>query len=304
MPTTVVDSLIKVKKSDGSFEITHPFTKSANVKTEEAISVMLSSPVGSFKNGDTIEADTSVTSIIKKLLQEQIPPTYTSPSAKLTASGNAAGSFEAGTSLSPTITCTFTKGDAGDISSNVITKNGTEVANTTNLTTSYEDSFVIGAETITYKGTVSYGDGVVKNDNFGEPYDATSIKAGSVTTSELKYTGYRTWFYGATSATAAPTASAEIRALNKGTAAAAAGKTFSISVAKGQQAVIFAYPATLRDVNSVKYVEAGNDESKLLFTQTTIDVEGASGYEATSYKVYYMIGEQPFPAAMTFNVTI
>lgn len=304
MPTTVVDSLIKVKKTDGSFEITHPITKSANVKTEEAITVMLSSPVGSFKNNDVIAADTSVTSIIKKLLQEQIPPTYTTPSAKLTASGNAAGSFEAGTALTPTITCTFTKGDAGDITANKITKNGTEVANTTNLTTSYSDSFTIGDETVTYKGTVSYNAGVVKNDNFGEPYDSTSIKAGSKETSELKYTGYRTWFYGATNATTAPAASADVRALNKGNAAAAAGKSFSVSVAKGQQCVIFAYPATLRDVNSVKYVEAGNDESKALFTKATFDVEGAGGFDAVSYKVYYMIGDQPFPAAMTFNVTI
>ena len=257
MPTTVVDSLIKVKKSDGSFEITHPFTKSANVKTEEAINVMLSSPVGSFKNGDTIAADTSVTSIIKKLLQEQIPPTYSSPSAKLTATGSTAGNYEAGTTLNPTLSCVFTKGDAGDVTANKITKNGTEVANTTNLTTTYTDSFVIGDETVTFDASVAYGAGVVKNDNFGEPYAATSIKAGTADTSEIKYVGYRTWFHGATAATAAPTTSAEIRALNKGNAAAAAGKSFSVSVTKGQQAVIFAYPATLRDVNSVKYVEAG-----------------------------------------------
>lgn len=301
---TTIDLLMKNKNSDGSFTVLHPITKTANVKTSEAIEVMLPSAVGSFKPGDVIQPETSINDIVKKLLQVQILPTYSDPSESIKSSLTTY-SHEVGTTISPKITATFTKNDAGALTNHQIFKDGTEVASGTDTTVEYSDSFTQGTATVKYTATATYGDGEIKNDNFGNPYGDTSIKAGSKTSSEISYSGYRKYFYGADDGAAAITTSADIRGLSdKSTKAAAAGTTFTVKALAGDTRVTFAYDASLRDVSSVKYVEAGNDESKSLFTKTTVSVEGANGFEGTDYKVYTMIGDQPFLADMTFAVTI
>lgn len=304
MADRVIDLLMKSKNSSGGYDIMHPFTKTANVKTNESIEVMLTNPVGSYSNGDVIDANTSVDVIIKKLVQQQIPPVYTAPSINLVVAGKAVGSYEAGTSCNPSLTSTFTAGDAGAITEHKITKNGTSVASGTATSLAHSDTFVLGDETVTFVSSCTYEDGAIKNDNFGDPYPSTSIKSGTVTSSSKSYTGFRKYFYGADNTTTAPTASAEIRALTGSTVAASNGKTFTLSVTAGQRRAMFAYPATLRDVTSVKYVEMGNDESKAFFTKTLVDVEGADGFTAMSYKVYTYIPDQAFPSNMTLNITI
>ena len=67
---------------------------------------------------------------------------------------------------------------------------------------------------------------------------------------------------------------------------------------------VFAYPATLRDVNSVQDVNGMNAEIKSAFTKYTVDVEGANGYTAKSYKVYVMDMANANDTANTYKVTI
>ena len=52
--------------------------------------------------------------------------------------------------------------------------------------------------------------------------------------------------------------------------------------------VVFAYPATLRDVTSVSDVNGLGAEVKTAFTKSVVSVEGANNYNATDYKVYVM----------------
>lgn len=304
MADRVIDLLMKSRNSSGGYDIMHPITKTANVKTNESIEVMLTNPIGSYSNGDVIAANTSVDVIIKKLVQQQIPPTYTAPSISLTVAGKAAGSYEAGTSCNPSLTSTFSAGDAGAITEHKISKNGSAVASGTASTLTHSETFVLGDETVTFVSACTYEAGAIKNDNFGDPYPSTAIQAGTVTSSSKSYTGFRKYFYGADNTTEAPTTSAEIRALTGSSSAASNGKTFTLSVTAGQRRAMFAYPASLRDVSSVKYVEMGNDESKAFFTQSLVDVEGADGYTTMSYKVYTYIPDQAFPSNMTLNVTI
>ena len=304
MADRVIDLIMKTKNSTGGHDIMYPYTKTTNVSTRESIEVMLSEPIGSFSNGDIIAADTSIDAIVKKLVQQQIPPTYTSPSISLSVSGKAAGSYEAGTSCNPTFTSTFTAGDAGAITEHKITKDDVSVATGTSATLTHSETFVLPEATVKFKSTCTYEDGAIKNDNFGEAYPNTAIKAGSKSSSEKSYTGFRKYFYGADNGTVAITTSDDIRALTGSSVAAAAGKTFTLKVTKGQRRATFAYPASLRDVSSVKYVEFNNDESKTFFTQTLVDVEGADGFDAVSYKVYTYIPDQAFPSDMTFSVTI
>lgn len=301
-----IDSLIKVPNPDGSGEemTLFPISKAQNIKTTEEIEIMLSAPLGSMKPGEKIAAGTDLNSIIKKLVQQQIPPTYSAPSLKIVVSGETAGSYEVGTKLSPTLTSTFTKNDAGAVTSHVIKKNGTAITSGgTGLTETFTDSIVIGTSDIKYTSTVAYEAGAVKNDNFGEPYASTSIKAGSKDSAQtITFSGYRKYFYGAMVGDA-PADSDGVRGMTGSTKGAANNTTFSVAAKAGDTTVVFAYPATLRDVTSVKYVEAGNDESKGLFNYTLVNVKGAGDDAGVNYKVYVM-KTSALPAAATFAVTI
>ena len=269
----------------------------------EEITATLTSPIGDVKNGTTIAQGTTLTDLAKMMFLETIPPKYTQPSISLTGTGST--SVEAGTQINPTLTSTFTPGDAGAITEHKITKNGTQAATGTNASLQHTEAITMdGSTAITFQSSCTYAEGEIKNDNKGQPYPNGHVTAGTKTSASKTYNSYRAFFYGRLAAgVEAPTTSAEIRALTNG-GAASQGKTFTISAQAGEQAVVFAYPATIRDVSSVKYVEAGNDESKALFVKTSVTVEGAGGYTGIEYKVYTMKTAQPFAAAMTFNVTL
>ena len=80
----------------------------------------------------------------------------------------------------------------------------------------------------------------------------------------------------------------------------------TLNVAVGQQYIVIAYPATLRDINNVTYVEANDSGMASSFTKTTINVADARGGSngTMSYKVYTYAMAVPAAAAMTFKVTI
>lgn len=304
--SNVIDFLMKTKRADGQYDILHPITKTANVKTSEEIPVMLNNAVGSFENGDTISAGTSIDAIVRKLVQERIPPVYTKPSVSIAVtSGTVGGYYEDGTVATPNITATFTKNDAGSLTNMVIKKNDIQVASSTSSPASHSEEITI-VGTTTFSATATYTAGLIKKDNFEEDYTSGSISAGSKTTEEnITYTGYRKYFWGSDTVTTPAVSSANIRALsNSSENAAAPGTSFTISVTRGQTRATFAYPANVRDVTSVKYAEMGNDESDMLFAKTIVPVEGANGFTAIDYKVYTLIPAQPFPSDMTFNVTI
>ena len=269
----------------------------------EAIVATLTDPIGDVKNGTTIEEGTTLTELAKMMFLQTIYPTYTAPTISLTGTGST--SVEAGTAVNATLTSKFTQNDAGAITSHVIEKNGSQVQTGTGAQVQYTENMTMdGSTPVNFVSKCTYEQGVLKNDNKGQPYETGRIPAGTKTSSTKTYNSYRSYFYGRLGSDGViPTTSDEIRSLTNG-GAASQGKTFTISALAGEQIVVFAYPATIRDVSSVKYVEAGNDESKALFAKTTVTVEGANGYTGIEYKVYAMRTAQPFAANMTFNVTI
>lgn len=169
------------------------------------------------------------------------------------------------------------------------------------------DSLVIvGKQTVEGTNTipiiVTYAEGVQplnsKDANFDAPYPAGSISLNKT------YMGYRKLFYGTTTSNVALSNSAQIRALSSSVLNPQNGTTFTIAVPIGAKQVVFAYPATLRDATSVKYVEGLNAEIKGVFAQSIFNVEGANGYSSIPYKVLIMIPDAPFDAVATYNVTI
>lgn len=259
-------------------------------------------------NGETIPAGTSIDDIVKMLIQKAVPATYTAPSIAIANnSGTASGNVEAGSTITPKLKGTFTKNDAGDLSAIVIKKGTTSVAEGTTSPLTYAgDDFVIGDETVTFTASATYGDAPVKTNNLGQESKENWFAGSTITSSGYSFTGKRNMFYGTGVGDVPTVDSAFVRGLSGKKLAPAQSTAVTINVAIGQQYVAFAYPATLRDVNQVEYVEANDKGMASSFTKSTINVADARGEDngLMSYKVYTYKMAVPAAAAMTFKVTI
>ena len=276
-------------------------------RTQEDIAVNGVTGLG-IANNATIPAGTSFDDLVKMLVQKPIAATYTKPTVSLANNGGqAAGNVEAGTSITPKLKATFTKNDAGDLTNIVIKQGSTEVATDTASPLTYAgDAVVIGDETISFTASATYGDAPVKNNNLGQESKENWFAGGTVSSSAYSISGKRNLFY-ATGVGAVPTVTSDfVRGLVNTKLAPYQGYSWNINVAVGQQYIAFAYPADLRDVNNVTYVEANDSGMVSSFTKTTKDVADARGGEngLKSYKVYTYAMAVPAAAPMTFKVTI
>lgn len=259
-------------------------------------------------NNETITAGKSLDEIVKMLVQKPIPATYTKPSVSIANNGgSASGDVEAGTSVTPKLRATFNKNDAGDLTKLEILKGGQSVGSGTATPYDYSgEAIVIGDETVTFTAKATYNEGAIKNNNLGQQSPNGHIAAGSVTSGNYSINGRRNMFYG-TGVGATPSLTSDVvRGLANKRLNPTQGTVFNIPIAIGQQYVIFAYPATLRDVSQVMYTETNDTGMASSFTKTLVDVADARGGEngKKSYKVYSYAMATPAAAGMTFKVTI
>lgn len=278
---------------------------SSKSKQEWEVQLGSGGTVGGLKTGDTIPEGTTIDELIKLLTQKSVPATYVQPGVTCRVStGTAAGSYEVGTEINTTLQGTFTKNDAGELTTIEILKNGSNIlSQTTSPITSEAQTFTLGEETVSFTAKATYAAGPVKNDNLGQPSPEGQIKAGSKTSSAVSFTGKRNLFYG-TGVGAAPEATSEtVRGLANKKLGPTNGTSFNINVAVGQQYVIIAYPATLRDLTKCFYVEQNTDLAAN-FEKSTISVQGANGAAGADYKVYVYEMAIPAAAGMTLQVQI
>lgn len=259
-------------------------------------------------NGETISAGATIDDIVKMLVQKAVPATYTKPTISLANNGGqASGNVEAGSTITPKLKATFTKNDAGDLTAISIKKGSDAVVNGTSSPQVYDgEDIVIGDETITFTASATYGDAPVKKNNLGQESKENWFAGDTIASSNYSIVGKRNMFYG-TGVGDVPTVDSEfVRGLVNNKLAPAQGTSVTINVAVGQQYIAFAYPATLRDVNNVTYVEANDSGMASSFTKHTIDVADARGDNngLMSYKVYTYKMAVPAAAGMTFKVTI
>lgn len=276
-------------------------------RTQEDIVVNGVTGLG-ISDGATISAGTSLEDFVKMVVQKAIPATYTKPTISIANNGGqASGNVEAGTTITPKLKATFTKNDAGDLTSIVIKNGGAEVANGTTSPLTYDgDSVVIGDESVTFTASATYGDAPVKTNNLGQESTENWFAGGTINSGNYTITGKRNAFYGTGVGDVPEVTSNMVRGLANKKLAPAAGTSFNINVSVGQQYIVIAYPATLRDINNVTYVEANDSGMASNFTKTTIDVADARGESngLMSYKVYTYGMAVPAAANMTFKVTI
>lgn len=264
--------------------------------------------LGALSDGDSIPPNTSIDELVKLITEKAIPATYTKPTVALANNGGtASGNVEAGTSVTPKLRATFTKNDAGDLTAITIKKGTTSVADGTASPLDYSgEAIVVGDETVTFTASATYGDAPVKTNNLGKESTENWFAGDTVSSSAFSFTGKRNLFYGTGVGSVPTLASDVVRGLANKKLGPTQGHSFNITVDVGQQHIIIAYPAALRDVNNITYVEANDGGMASSFTKTTLDVADARGGEngKTSYKVYTYEMAVPAAAKMTFKVTI
>lgn len=247
----------------------------------------------------------ALTDIFSKRLQ---PGTPTAPAVTLTF--GQAKAYEVGTTVSPTYSASLSAGSYTYGPATGITATSWEISDTAgNTATTAEGSFadVVVADNTNYKITAkaNYGEGAVAKDNLGSDSNpVVKIAAGSATKTSGAITGYRNTFYGTVTEKAEVT-STIIRGLSgKSNAAWSNGKSFTVNIPVGAVRVIFAYPATLQDVSSVKDVNGLNAEIKSAFTKSAVTVAGAGADAGIEYKVYVTDFAEPVAKANSYTVKI
>lgn len=265
----------------------------------EVVGVNLSDGVA---NGKTIPAGTDIEEFIKMLVQKRIAATYTTPSVNIANNGGqAAAVVETGSSVSVKVKSTFNAGDAGAITNHVIKYNGTEVTTGTDATLTHTETHVVTDGANTYSSTVTYAEGAIKNDNFGDASPNGHIAAGSKSSSNYTITGARKAFFGTTDGVLGTINSEFVRALANNKLNPTAGSTLSLNVAEGQQHIIVAVPSS-RTISQITYVDLGDKGMLEKFTKSTVAVAGASAdVDTDNYNVYVYSMAAPAAAAMNFD---
>lgn len=259
----------------------------------------------------TVPADNkSWLDILNDAYSEDKNPTITQPT--VTVSSATARAYEVGTSVTPAYSATFNAGKyeygptptGAAITAWSASNNVTEETKDTQSGTFA--SYIVpdgSAYRITVSGT--YSDGQIPVTALNKPYTAGQIKGTTKTVQTGIISGYRNSFYGTFADKSTAISSASIRGLaQKSGKALANGNTFTVNVPVGAESVVIAYPATLRNVTSIKDVNGLNADITSAFTASTMEVEGAAGYTAINYKVYRIDFAKANDTANKYTVTI
>ena len=252
----------------------------------------------------------NLTDTWEQIFVKEQNPTVTQPAVSFTQVTT--GSFEVGTSVTPSYDAkmsagSYSYGPATGLTAkswNVnLRKGNTSVQNKTTAKDTFTAIVLADGDSYTINAEASYDDAAVPVTNKGNAYAAGQIKAGKVSKTSGTISCYRNTFYG-TTANKDSLDSPTIRALNKTGKAVKAGDSVTIALPGGAIRVVFAYPATLRDITSVKDVNGLNAEIVSAFKKETITVAGAGNDAGISYKVFTTEFAAPIEAANSYIVKI
>lgn len=246
--------------------------------------------------------------VFETIFVQEANPAITDSSISISAPKNS--SYEVGTKVTPTYSGTLNKGsyEFGPADTGVTASNWSAVDSKSVTVKGQTGSFaeLIVEDGINYTITLSADltDGVIPKTNVGNDYAAGKISGGTKSATSSAITGYRKTFWGTLTEKNEITSST-IRGLAKNSSSAYGnGSTFKITVPKGCLRVVFAYPATLRDVTSVLDKNDSNANIVSGFVKASVDVQGINKYSAIPYKVFYMDFANAYDTDNEFSVTI
>ena len=236
-------------------------------------------------------------------------PAITQPNVGI--SSGTAKAYEVGTKVTPAYTGSFNPGKyeyGPDTGVTAMTWEATNTVTSEKKTTqngSFAEYTV--PDGANYKITLkcTYSDGAIPMTALEAEYPTGQIKSATKTVTSGAITGYRNSFYGTLTDKNAELTSDLIRGLaQKSGKALAKGNAVTVNVPVGAMAVVFAYPASLGELSSIKDVNGMNAEILSAFTAQTIAVNGANGYSAVDYRVYVQLFASPNDKANTYTVKI
>ena len=284
--------------------------------------------IGNLRIGDEIAAGTSLQSLFMDMLSQRLQPssTPTAPAASITlyidgaTKKVAAKAVEVGTSISPSYTASLSSGSYTYGPSTGIVASSYSVSSTGRKTvdgatadttedsattaTGAFDAFVVDDDT-SYKLNVSipHNAGAVAQDNLGgESNPKVQISAGTKTATSGTISGYRAWFCGYKNGTnalddATAITGAQVRAL--GNSANGSWKS-SMDVAQMKQ-MFFAAPAGKGYKPVIK--DASTTAPQTVQGPITVSVEGANGFDAIDYDVWYVANASAASGSAKLNIT-
>lgn len=224
--------------------------------------------------------------VLDMIVASEKNPSTTQPSVTLNSSN--IGAKEVGTNIAvaysfATNPGSYTYGPATGVtfSGYEATFNGETLAGASGTFASMQ---VVDDTNLSISGKCASSEGAVPLTNLGNPYEAGKIAAKNYTPSKGTLTGYRGWFYGyynGTTAIADPAAitSAQLRAFGTKT-------NFPTSMNTSQMQQMF-FAAPKGRVSSVSISNAVNG-APLTVTKGSASVEGANGYTAAEYDLFYV----------------
>ena len=250
-------------------------------------------------------AGKSIAEALMEIFSKRLQPTATQPSCGITLTG--AGAKEVGTLFTPSYTTSFNPGSYTYGPATGVTASTYSVSDGSTTLTTATGSFaqLTVSDSTNYKLTLSvtHTEGVVANDNLGSASDPeVKIAAGSKSATSSAVTGYRNMFFGTMTTKPVDITSADIRAL---TTKQAKGNVTdkSIAIPTGALRVVFAVPGD-KQITSIKDVNGLNAQILSSFTTKTVSVEGANGFTAIEYTVYYMDYASANDTANSYLVTV
>lgn len=228
----------------------------------------------------------NIKQVFDMIVASEKNPSTTQPTATLNSSN--IGSKEVGTNIAiaysfATNPGSYTYGPATGVtfSGYEATFNGETLTDASGTFASIQ---VTDSTSLSISGKCSSSEGAIPVTNLGNPYEAGKIAAKNYTPSRGTLTGYRGWFYGSyngTQAIADPAAitSAQLRAFGTKT-------SFPTSMNTTQMQQMF-FAAPKGRVTSVSISNAVNG-APLTVVKGTCSVEGANGYDAIEYDLFYV----------------
>ena len=229
--------------------------------------------------------------VLAALFAKEQNPTTTQPSVSITAAKMK--TYEVGTKVSPDYTATFNGGKyqygpATGVSVSAWSVVDTDSHELTTATGTFPELTVGDNTNYKITATATYGDGAMPKTNLGNEYAAGQIKAGTKSKDSAAITGYRSFFYGVVKTDTLD--SSVIRGLTNG-GAYNASKTLTVTVSDADGVgIVVAVPAdsTRAGIKEVLLTTSMNaDITADYAVSTAVDVEGANGYAAKSYKIYF-----------------
>ena len=259
--------------------------------------------VPSSGSGTIASSGKNVKDVLASILAKEKNPSITQPSASMDSSN--IGAYEAGTNVTinysiSTNPGSYTYGPATGVtfSGYKATFNGETVTGASGTFTSVQ---VTDTTNLSISGSVDYSDGAIPVTNLGNNYTSGQIKAGTKTLSKGALTGYRNWFYGykAGGATIDVSAldSAKIRALTPQNGSFPA----TLSTNKMQQ-MFFAIPKGRK--TEVSVANNVNGAPCTITKVTDVMVEGANGFTAVAYDVWYVNNAAADGGENTYKITV